>query len=87
MCYHFCFASLVCIPVGTPSSTLGLDVSAITAGIKKYKLIIKKKKKKNDIIVVLVKAKLNTIDVLISKALIKSCISHDELLSVNNVLR
>ena len=33
------------------------------------------------------KDKLNTIEVLISKALIDSYISHDELFSVNNVLR
>ena len=33
------------------------------------------------------KDKLNTIEVLISKALINSCISHDESISVNNVLR
>ena len=31
--------------------------------------------------------KLNTIEVLISKALIDSNISHDEFVSVNNVLR
>ena len=33
------------------------------------------------------KAKLDTIEVLISKALIDSCISHDEFVSVNNLLR
>ena len=33
------------------------------------------------------KGKLNTIEVLISKALIDSYISHDEFVSVNNVLR
>ena len=33
------------------------------------------------------KDKLNTIEVLISKALINSCISHDEFVSVNNFLR
>ena len=33
------------------------------------------------------KDKLNTIEVLISKALINSYIIHDEFLSVNNVLR
>ena len=33
------------------------------------------------------KVKLNTIEVLISKALIDSYISHDEFVSVNNVLR
>ena len=33
------------------------------------------------------KDKLNTIEVLISKALIDSYISHNEFVSVNNVLR
>ena len=33
------------------------------------------------------KDKLNTIEVLISKALIDSYISHDEFVSVNNVLK
>ena len=37
--------------------------------------------------VLLGKTKLNTIEVLISKALIESYISHDEFVSVNNVLR
>ena len=47
----------------------------------------KKKKKKHDKIVLLGKDKLNTIEVLISKALVDSYISHDEFVSVNNVLR
>ena len=33
------------------------------------------------------KDKLNTIEVLISKSLIDSYISHDEFFSVNNILR
>ena len=33
------------------------------------------------------KSKLNTIEVLIAKALIVSYISHDELVSLNNVLK
>ena len=37
--------------------------------------------------VLLGKDKLNTIEVLISKALIDSYISHDEFVSANNVLR
>ena len=48
-----------------------------STGIKKYKSIIKRKKQKQDIIVLLAKAKLNNIEVLISKALIYSNISHD----------
>ena len=42
------FASLVGIPTGITSSAIGLKICAITAGIKKYKSIIKKKKKKHD---------------------------------------
>ena len=42
---------------------------------------------KYDMIVLLGKTKLNTIEVLISKSLIDSYISHDGFVSVNNVLR
>ena len=49
--------------------------------------MIKKKKKKHDKIVFLGKDKLNTIEVLISKSLIDLYISHEEFVSVNNVLR
>ena len=79
------FASLVGISIGITSSAIGLKICAITAGIKKYKSIIKKKKKKHDKIVLLAKSKLNSIEVLISKALIDSVISHDEFVLINNV--
>ena len=79
------FASLLGIPIGITSSAIGLKICAITAGIKKYKSIIKKKKKKHDKIVLLAKSKLNSIEVLISKALIDSNISHDEYVLINNV--
>ena len=46
-----------------------------------------KKKKKHDKIVFLGKYKSNTIKVLISKTLINSYISHDEFVTVNNVVR
>ena len=49
--------------------------------------MIKKKRKKHDKIVLFAKTKLNTIRVLISKALIDSCISHMEFVSINNVIR
>ena len=45
------FASLIGILIGITSSAIGLKICAITAGIKKYKSIIKKKKKKHDKIV------------------------------------
>ena len=62
-------ASLLSFLIGIMSSAIGLKICAITAGIKKYKSIIKKKKKKHDEIVLLTKSKLNTIKVLIFKAL------------------
>ena len=40
------FASLVGVPVGIADSAVGLKICAITAGIKKYRSIIKKKKTK-----------------------------------------
>ena len=57
---------------------------ALTVVIKKS--IINKKKKEHDKIALLAKSKLNKIEVLISKALIDSIISHDEFTLINNVL-
>ena len=81
------FASLIGISIGITyrSYSIGLKICAIAAGIKKYNSIIKKEKKKHDKIVLLAKTKLNSIDVLISKALIASNISHDEFVLINNV--
>ena len=72
------FASLFGIPKGIVSAAVGLKICAITSGIKKYKFIIKKKRKKHDEIVLLANTKLNTIEVLISRALIDAYISHDD---------
>ena len=49
--------------------------------------MIKKKKKKHDKILLFAKSKLNSIEILISKVLIDSVISHDEFVLTNNVLR
>ena len=54
--------------VGIANSAVGLKICGSTAGIKKYKLIIKKKKKNHDKIVLLGKIKLNTINCLIFEA-------------------
>ena len=81
------FPSLVGIPIGITSSAIGLNICVITAEIKKYKSIIQKKKKNHDKIVLLAKSKLNSIDVLISQALIDSNISHDEFVLINNALK
>ena len=72
-------------PTGITSSAIGLKICAITAAIKTDKSVIKKRKKKHAKIVLLAKSKLNSIEVLISKALIDSVISHDEFVLINNV--
>ena len=76
------FASLIGIPLGITSSAIGLNICAITAGIKNYKSVIKKNKKKHDKIVLLVKSKLNSIEASISKALINSVISHNKFVLI-----
>ena len=63
------FASLDSVPVFVTSSAVGLKTYGITAGIKKYKSVLKKKKK-HDNIVLFRKDKLNTIEVLISLVLL-----------------
>ena len=83
----FAFASLVAVSVGITSFAVGIRICAITAGIQKYKSIIKKKNKKHDKIVLLAKTKLDTIEVLIYKVLVDFYISHDKFFSENNVLR
>ena len=76
------FASLLGIPIGITNSAKGVKICAITAGIKKYKSIIKKKKKGHEKIVLLAKSKLFYL-----KTLIDSFISHDESNLINYGLK
>ena len=80
------FAFLLGIPIGITRSAVGSKICVVTAGVKKYKSIIKKKQKKHYKIMFLAKAKLNIKDVLISRDLINWNISHDEFALINNVL-
>ena len=85
------FASLVAIPIKNTNSAIGLKICLITERIEKYKSIhksiIKKKKKKHYKIVLLATSKLNSIEVLISKALITWITCHDEFGLINDVLK
>ena len=56
------FASLAGVWVGIVNSAMGLKICAITAGIKKYKSIVKKKED-HDKMVLLTKSKLNSLEV------------------------
>ena len=81
--------SLVCVPIGITSSSAGINIWTIIAGIEKYNSVMqkKKKKKKHYKTVLLGKGNLNTIEVLISKTVIDLYISHGEFVPINNVLR
>ena len=81
------FAFLIGNPIGITISKIALKICAISAGIKKYKSIIKRKKKKHDKMVLLAKSKLYRMEELISKSLIDSNISHDVFVSINNMLK
>ena len=75
------------VSIGITSSAIGLQIFGVTAGIEKYKSIIKKKKTTIIKILLLANYKLNSIQFLISKTLIDSNISHDEFPLINNVLK
>ena len=76
-CVYFSeFASPNCVPVDIANSAVGLKICAIAGGIKEYKLIINNKKNHDKIR----KDKLDNNEVLISKALIDSYISHFEFI-------
>ena len=85
MCFDFWFF-LIGIPKRNTSSAEEWKTYVITAGIKSYKLITKKNKKKHDKIVLAAKTKLNTIEAVISRALINSYISHYEFFLVENLM-
>ena len=80
-CLSISAVALAGTHVEITSSAIELKICVITAGIKKYKSIIKKEKKKHDKIVLLAKFKLNSVEVLTSKALI------DEFALRNDVLK
>ena len=83
MYFNFYFCFLLGIPIGITSPAIGLKICAIAAEIKKFK----KKKKNHDKIVLLAKSKSNSIEVLNSKVLTKSNISHNGLILMNTVLK
>ena len=72
------FTSVVGAPVGIASPSFTLIFSLTTGIVKKLLSTARNKKKKHDKIFMLVKSKLNSIETLISQALIDMEISHDE---------
>ena len=76
------FTSIIEAPVGIASASFTFIFSPTTGIIKKLLNITRKKKKKHDKILILVKSKLNSIDTLISQALIDMDISHEEFIKI-----
>ena len=76
--------SVVGAPVGIASASFTLIVSLTTLIIKKLLRITRNKKKKHDKILMLAKLKLNSIETLVSQALIDMEISHEEFVTILN---
>ena len=76
------FTSIIGAPVGIASASLTLIFSLTTGIVKKLLNITRKKKKKHDKILMLAKSKLNSIETLISQALIDLDISHEEFVTI-----
>ena len=77
------FTNVIGIPAGVISASLTL-VFSLTIGIIKKLLKETKKKKKLSKIVMLAKSKLNSIETLMSQALIGFKISHEEFKTIVN---
>ena len=77
-------ASVVGAPVGIANSSFTLIFSLRTGIIEKLPSITRNKKKKHDKIIILAKSKRDSIETLISQALIDIEISHEEF---NGIIR
>ena len=77
------FTSFFGATVGIASASFTLSFSLATGIVKKILNITRNKKKKHGKILMLAKSKLNSIETLISQALIDMEISHDEFITIS----
>ena len=77
VCITSC-ASVVGVPVGIARASFTLIFTLITGIIKKLLSITRNKKKKHDKILMLAKSKLDSIETLVSQALIDTDINHEK---------
>ena len=75
-------ASVVGAPVGIASASFTLTFSLISGITKRLLSITRKKKKKHDKILMLAKNKLDSIETLVSQALIDMEITHEEFTAI-----
>ena len=76
------FTSIAGAPIGIANAGLTLFSSLTTGIVKKLLNITKSEEKKHDKILMLAKSKLNSIETLISQALIDMDISHEEFVTI-----
>ena len=76
------FSSVIGAPAGIASASFTLIFSLAIGIVKKLLDITRKKNKKHDKILMLAKSKFNSIDTLISQALIDMDISHEEFITI-----
>ena len=76
------FMSIVGAPIGIASASFTLDFSLTAGIIKKLLSTTRTKKKKDDKILMLAKSKFNSIETLLSQALIDMEISHEEYIAI-----
>ena len=76
------FTSIVEAPVGIASANLTLFFSLTTGIVKKLLNTTRNKKKKHDKIPMLAKSKLNSIETLVTQALIDMEINHEEFIII-----
>ena len=76
------FTSIVGAPAGIASASFTLFFSLTTEVTKKLLSLTRNKKKKHDNILMLARNKLNSIEALVSQALIYMKISHEEFVTI-----
>ena len=76
------FTSIAGAPVGIAGASLTLFFSLTTGIVKKLQNITRNKKKIHDKILMLAKRKFNSIETLVSQALINMEISHEEFMTI-----
>ena len=77
-------ATVAGIPIGLAGAALTVVFSLTTGIVKQLLNVTRKKKKKHNKIVMLAKGKLNSIETLMSQALIDLDISHEEFKTIVN---
>ena len=81
------FKSIAGAPVGIGNASLTLFFSLTTGIVKKLMNITRNQNKKHAKILMLAKSKLNSIETLISQALIDMKISHEEFITIYYKMR